>query len=150
MSPESQIEDSGTEASTDDGNLDAKDNGFHDAENDVDQEMDDDNGVERILSGKLSESSGYAGSDLYDYKVWFCVLLCFILLIFLIIGVWWFYYYYCESLMWVWYWCARDDMKWWHTKRDAPVDILNIVIDQYKYEWLEWKCCQFSLLPSSI
>ena len=74
MSPESQIEDSGTEASTDDGNLDAKDNGFHDAENDVDQEMDDDNGVERILSGKLSESSGYAGSDLYDYKVWFCVL----------------------------------------------------------------------------
>jgi hypothetical protein len=36
--------------------------------------LDDDNGVERILSGKLSESSGYAGSDLYDYKVWFCVL----------------------------------------------------------------------------
>lgn len=24
---------------------------------------------ERVLSGKLSESSGYAGSDLYDYKV---------------------------------------------------------------------------------
>ncbi|OEL18010.1 Rho GTPase-activating protein 7, partial [Dichanthelium oligosanthes] len=68
LSPESQIEDSGTEASTDDGNLNAKGNGFHDAENDVDQEMDDDNGVERILSGKLSESSGYAGSDLYDYK----------------------------------------------------------------------------------
>ncbi|CAN6295055.1 unnamed protein product [Urochloa humidicola] len=68
LSPESQIEDSGTEASTDDGNLDAKGNGFHDAENDVDQEMDDDNGAERILSGKLSESSGYAGSDLYDYK----------------------------------------------------------------------------------
>ncbi|ONM57634.1 Rho GTPase-activating protein 7 [Zea mays] len=68
LSPESQIEDSGTEASTDDGNLEAKGNGFHDAENDVDQELDDDNGVERILSGKLSESSGYAGSDLYDYK----------------------------------------------------------------------------------
>ncbi|TVU47004.1 hypothetical protein EJB05_06580 [Eragrostis curvula] len=68
LSPESQIEDSGTEASTDDGNLDAKGNGFHDAENDVDQEMEDDNGAERILSGKLSESSGYAGSDLYDYK----------------------------------------------------------------------------------
>ncbi|KAJ1297079.1 hypothetical protein BS78_01G350500 [Paspalum vaginatum] len=68
LSPESQIEDSGTEASTDDGNLDAKGNGFHDAENDVDQEVDDDNGAERILSGKLSESSGYAGSDLYDYK----------------------------------------------------------------------------------
>ncbi|CAM0873244.1 unnamed protein product [Alopecurus aequalis] len=68
-SPESQIEDSGSEASTDDVNMDAKGNGFHDAENDVDQEMDDDNGAERILSGKLSESSGYAGSDLYDYKV---------------------------------------------------------------------------------
>ncbi|XP_062215558.1 rho GTPase-activating protein 7-like isoform X2 [Phragmites australis] len=68
LSPESHIEDSGTEASTDDGNLDAKGNGFHDAENDVDQEMDDDNGAERVLSGKLSESSGYAGSDLYDYK----------------------------------------------------------------------------------
>ena len=73
LSPESQIEDSGTEASIDDGNLNAKGNGFHDAENDVDQEMDDDNGAERILSGKLSESSGYAGSDLYDYKVRFCV-----------------------------------------------------------------------------
>uniref|UniRef100_A0A0E0KDW5 Rho-GAP domain-containing protein n=1 Tax=Oryza punctata TaxID=4537 RepID=A0A0E0KDW5_ORYPU len=69
LSPESQIEDSGSEASTDDVNLDVKGNGFHDAENDVDQEMDDDNGAERILSGKLSESSGYAGSDLYDYKV---------------------------------------------------------------------------------
>jgi hypothetical protein len=69
-SPESQIEDSGSEASTDDVNMDAKGNGFHDAENDVDQEMDDDNGAERILSGKLSQSSGYAGSDLYDYKVY--------------------------------------------------------------------------------
>ncbi|XBI71996.1 rho GTPase-activating protein 7-like isoform X2 [Triticum dicoccoides] len=68
-SPGSQIEDSGSEVSTDDVNMDTKDNGFHDAENDVDQEMDDDNGAERILSGKLSESSGYAGSDLYDYKV---------------------------------------------------------------------------------
>jgi hypothetical protein len=65
LSPESQIEV---------GNLEAKGNGFHDAENDVDQELDDDNGVERILSGKLSENSGYAGSDLYDYKVLFCVL----------------------------------------------------------------------------
>ncbi|KAL5219020.1 hypothetical protein ABZP36_019704 [Zizania latifolia] len=69
LSPESQIEDSGSEASTDDVNMDVKGNGFHDAENDVDQEMDDENGAERILSGKLSESSGYAGSDLYDYKV---------------------------------------------------------------------------------
>uniref|UniRef100_A0ACD5X228 Uncharacterized protein n=1 Tax=Avena sativa TaxID=4498 RepID=A0ACD5X228_AVESA len=68
-SSESQIEDSGSEASTDYVNMDAKGNGFHDAENDVDQEMDDENGAERILSGKLSESSGYAGSDLYDYKV---------------------------------------------------------------------------------
>ena len=73
-SPESRIEDSGSEASTDDVNMDAKGNGFHDAENDVDQELDDDNGAERILSGKLSESSGYAGSDLYDYKVLSCSL----------------------------------------------------------------------------
>ena len=75
LSPGSQIEDSGSEASTDNVNMDTKDNGFHDAENDVDQEMDDDNGAERILSGKLSESSGYAGSDLYDYKVLLCSLL---------------------------------------------------------------------------
>jgi hypothetical protein len=74
-SPESQVEDSGSEASTDDVNMDAKGNGFHDAENDVDQDMDDDNGAERILSGKLSESSGYAGSDLYDCKVLLCSLL---------------------------------------------------------------------------
>jgi hypothetical protein len=66
LSPESQIEDSGTEASTDDGNLDAKGNGFHDAENDVDQELDD---AERILSGKLSETSASARADLNDYKV---------------------------------------------------------------------------------
>ncbi|KMZ56917.1 Rho GTPase-activating protein [Zostera marina] len=67
LSPESQIADTASEESSDDGNLDAKENGYHDAENDVDQEVDDD--TERVLSGKLSESSGYAGSDLYDYKV---------------------------------------------------------------------------------
>ena len=39
-------------------------------ENEVDQETDDD--ADRIQSGKLSESSGYAGSDLYDYKVISC------------------------------------------------------------------------------
>lgn len=44
-----------------------KHNGYHDAENEVDPETDDE--PERIHSGKLSESSGYAGSDLYDYKV---------------------------------------------------------------------------------
>lgn len=43
-----------------------KENGYHDAEN-VDLEVND----ERVLSGKLSESSGYDGSDLYDYKVFF-------------------------------------------------------------------------------
>ncbi|KAI5335066.1 hypothetical protein L3X38_025199 [Prunus dulcis] len=35
-------------------------------ENEVDPETDDD--LDRVHSGKLSESSGYAGSDLYDYK----------------------------------------------------------------------------------
>lgn len=67
VSPDSQTENSGSEESSDDENLDMKDNGYHDAENDADPEVDGD--PERVLSGKLSESSGYAGSDLYDYKV---------------------------------------------------------------------------------
>ncbi|XP_010276674.1 PREDICTED: rho GTPase-activating protein 7 [Nelumbo nucifera] len=67
LSADSQMENSGSEDSSDDENLDMKDNGYHDAENEVDPEIDDD--PERVLSGKLSESSGYAGSDLYDYKV---------------------------------------------------------------------------------
>ncbi|XP_038693898.1 rho GTPase-activating protein 7-like isoform X1 [Tripterygium wilfordii] len=66
ISADSRIAISGSEDSTDDENLDMKDNGFHDAENEVDQDTDDDLG--RVFSGKLSESSGYAGSDLYDYK----------------------------------------------------------------------------------
>lgn len=67
ISADSRIENSGTEDSTDDENLDIKENGYHDAQNEVDPETDDD--PERVHSGKLSESSGYAGSDLYDYKV---------------------------------------------------------------------------------
>ncbi|XP_026658250.1 rho GTPase-activating protein 7-like isoform X2 [Phoenix dactylifera] len=67
LSHDSQIEDSGSEESTDDGNAGVKDNGYHDAENDVDPEVDDD--PERVHSGKLSESSGYCGSDLYECKV---------------------------------------------------------------------------------
>ena len=51
----------------DDGKLDSKDNGYHDSENVIDPEMVGE--PERVLSGKLSESSGYAGSDLYDIKV---------------------------------------------------------------------------------
>lgn len=39
--------------------------GYHDASNDLDPDEDQ----ERILSGTLSESSGNAGSYLYDYKV---------------------------------------------------------------------------------
>ncbi|GLT81764.1 hypothetical protein SLE2022_001980 [Rubroshorea leprosula] len=66
ISADSQIDNSGSEDSTDDENVDIKDNGYHDAENEVDPETDDD--PERVHSGKLSESSGYAGSDLYDYK----------------------------------------------------------------------------------
>ncbi|KAL6010100.1 Rho GTPase-activating protein 7 [Asimina triloba] len=63
LSADSHVENSGSEESSDDENLDMKDNGYHDA----DPELDDD--AERVLSGKLSESSGSAGSDLYDYKV---------------------------------------------------------------------------------
>ncbi|KAG5517367.1 hypothetical protein RHGRI_037946 [Rhododendron griersonianum] len=66
ISADSRIENSGSEDTTDDENLDIKDNGYHDAENEVVPDSDDD--PERVLSGKMSESSGYAGSDLYNYK----------------------------------------------------------------------------------
>ncbi|CAN6200117.1 unnamed protein product [Urochloa humidicola] len=65
LSPDSQTGDSGSEESTDDETVDIKDDGFHDAENDVDQELDD---AERVLSGKLSETSACTRGDLYDYK----------------------------------------------------------------------------------
>jgi len=65
LSPDSQTGDSGSEESTDDETVDIKDNGFHDAENDVDQDLDD---AERILSGKLSETSACTRADLNDYK----------------------------------------------------------------------------------
>jgi hypothetical protein len=69
ISADSQIANSGTEEdSTDNENVNVKDNGYHDAENEVDHETDED--PDRVLSGKLSESSGYGGSDLYDYKAY--------------------------------------------------------------------------------
>lgn len=68
ISADSQIENSESDDSTDEETLDMKKNGYHDAENEVDQETDDD--PDRVLSGKLSETSGYAGSDLYDYKAY--------------------------------------------------------------------------------
>ncbi|KAI3704237.1 hypothetical protein L1987_74453 [Smallanthus sonchifolius] len=58
---------SASEDSTDDENMKNKNNVYHDAENEADQEFDV---PERIFSGKLSESSGYAGSDLYDFKAY--------------------------------------------------------------------------------
>ncbi|GMG99991.1 hypothetical protein Nepgr_001831 [Nepenthes gracilis] len=67
ISADSRIENSGSDDSTDDENPGIKNSGYQDAENETDQETDDDH--ERLLSGKLSESSGYAGSDLYDFKV---------------------------------------------------------------------------------
>ncbi|XP_064981838.1 rho GTPase-activating protein 7-like [Musa acuminata AAA Group] len=69
LSSNSQIGDTGSEESIDDVNTDVKDNGYHDAENDAEPDMEDDDNDERVLSGKLSESSGYAGSDLYECKV---------------------------------------------------------------------------------
>ncbi|XP_044478879.1 rho GTPase-activating protein 7-like [Mangifera indica] len=66
ISADSRNDNSGSEDSSDEENVAIKDNGYHDAENEVDPETDDDR--EHALSGKLSESSGYAGSDLYDYK----------------------------------------------------------------------------------
>ncbi|CAL5354000.1 unnamed protein product [Camellia sinensis] len=55
---------SGSEDSTNDENMDI----YHDAENEGDPDTDDD--LDRVLSGKLTESSGYIGNDLYDYKAW--------------------------------------------------------------------------------
>lgn len=66
ISADSRIENSGSDDSSDEDNVDVKVNGYHDAENEVDPETDDD--PERTLSGKLSESSGCNGGDLYDYK----------------------------------------------------------------------------------
>ncbi|KAL6976630.1 Rho GTPase-activating protein 7 [Sarracenia purpurea var. burkii] len=66
ISADSRIGNSGSEDSSDDDNLDIKNNGYHDAENEGDPYTDDD--LDRALSGKQSESSGYAGSDLYDCK----------------------------------------------------------------------------------
>ncbi|KAI4368646.1 hypothetical protein MLD38_017182 [Melastoma candidum] len=66
ISADSQMENSASEESYDDDNLGVKVNGYHDMENEADPETDDDQ--ERVHSGKLSESSGLNGHDLYDYK----------------------------------------------------------------------------------
>ncbi|XP_073054321.1 rho GTPase-activating protein 7-like isoform X2 [Primulina eburnea] len=66
ISADSQTDNSGSEGTSDDDNPDIKVNGYHDAENEVDPETDYDR--DRRLSGKLSESSGSAASDLYDCK----------------------------------------------------------------------------------
>ncbi|GAB2277091.1 Rho GTPase-activating protein 7 [Dionaea muscipula] len=65
ISADSRIENSGSDDSSENNNPPVKDNGYHDSEN----EADTDDDCERVLSGKLTESSGYDGSDLYDYKV---------------------------------------------------------------------------------
>lgn len=67
MSVDSKTDNSGSEDTSDDENMDIKVNGYHDAENEADPETDVD--LDRRHSGKLSESSGSAASDLYDYKV---------------------------------------------------------------------------------
>ncbi|PIA60161.1 hypothetical protein AQUCO_00400805v1 [Aquilegia coerulea] len=67
LSVDPQMENSESEDSTDDGNSNTKDISYHDAANEVNPEFEDDS--ERVLSGKLSETSGYSGSDLYDNKV---------------------------------------------------------------------------------
>ncbi|KAL9250033.1 Rho GTPase-activating protein 7-like protein [Drosera capensis] len=64
ISADSRIENSGSDDSSENDNLLVKNNGYHDAKN----EADIDDHHERVLSGKLSETSGYADGDLYDYK----------------------------------------------------------------------------------
>lgn len=65
ISTESHIGNSGPDDSSDDDNN--LKNEYHNAENEVEPVTDDD--IERALSGKMSESSGCTGSDLYEYKV---------------------------------------------------------------------------------
>lgn len=67
ISTDSRMENTGSEDSSDDDNIDVKVNGYHDAEDEVDPETDDDQ--ESVLSGKLSESSGLNRHYPYDYKV---------------------------------------------------------------------------------
>ncbi|CAH2072367.1 unnamed protein product [Thlaspi arvense] len=64
ISTESHIGNSGPDDSSDDDNN--RKNEYDNAENEVEPVTDDDN--ERALSGKMSESSGCTGSDLYEYK----------------------------------------------------------------------------------
>ncbi|KAL0371055.1 UNVERIFIED_CONTAM: Rho GTPase-activating protein 7 [Sesamum angustifolium] len=64
LSADSQSASSRSEDMSDDENPDINANGYHDAENEVDPEADYDR--DRRLSGKLSESSGSAASDLYE------------------------------------------------------------------------------------
>ncbi|CAH9100086.1 unnamed protein product [Cuscuta epithymum] len=66
ISADSRIGNSGSEDSSDEESLEVKGIGYHDAENEALQESDDDH--DRVLSGKLSDSSSSAASDLYDYK----------------------------------------------------------------------------------
>ncbi|KAL0419504.1 UNVERIFIED_CONTAM: Rho GTPase-activating protein 7 [Sesamum radiatum] len=64
LSADSQSASSRSEDMSDDENPDINANSYHDAENEVDPEADYDR--DRRLSGKLSESSGSAASDLYE------------------------------------------------------------------------------------
>ncbi|ESQ41948.1 hypothetical protein EUTSA_v10012649mg [Eutrema salsugineum] len=64
ISTESHIGNSGPDDSSDDDNNPK--NEYDHAEKEVEPVTDDDN--ERALSGKMSESSGCTGSDLYEYK----------------------------------------------------------------------------------
>ncbi|GER40737.1 Rho GTPase activation protein (RhoGAP) with PHdomain [Striga asiatica] len=66
ISVHSQANSSGSEHTSDEEHPGVKINGYHDAENEVDPEADIDR--DRRLSGRLSESSGSAAIDLYDYK----------------------------------------------------------------------------------
>ncbi|KAK4760533.1 hypothetical protein SAY87_005426 [Trapa incisa] len=67
ISADSHIENSVSEDSSED-DLDDKQNGYHDAENEDDQETDEN--PERIINRKkLSETSGHNGGDLYEYKI---------------------------------------------------------------------------------
>ncbi|XP_020529438.1 rho GTPase-activating protein 7 isoform X1 [Amborella trichopoda] len=61
------MQESGSEESTDDEDLGMRVHGYHDAQDVVDPDNQDN--LERVLASRLSESSGNAATDLYSCKV---------------------------------------------------------------------------------
>lgn len=66
-----QVEDSGSEGLSEEDEAPRVHDGYHDAHNELDIDVDED--ADRLASGTFSESSGNEESDIYDLKVWLLV-----------------------------------------------------------------------------